>query len=76
MPLSELIEKKERCEAMKGTVPGKFVVCNPTTAEPTLVDFDDARVNDRHWIYSNEILVRRDAIPTSEFKDHHRAESK
>ncbi len=76
MPLSELIEKKQRGEAMKGTVPGKFVVYNPTTAEPTLVDFTDSRVNDRHWIYSNEILLRKDVIPASEFRDYQRAESK
>jgi hypothetical protein len=76
MPLSELIEKKERGEAMKGTVPGKFVVYNLITAEPTLVDFKDARVSNRHWIYSNEIPVKRDVIPASEFKTYHRAESR
>lgn len=76
MPLSELIEKEERGEAMKGTVPKKFVVYNPTTAEPTLVDFNDARVSDRHWIYSNESPVRRDVIPASEFKYYHKPESK
>ena len=74
MPLSKLIEKKETGEAMKGTVPGKFVVYNPTTAEPTLVDFNDARVSDRHWIYSNEIPVRRDVIPASEFRNYHKPE--
>jgi hypothetical protein len=76
LPLSELIEKKEKGEAMKGTIPGKSVVYNPTTAEPTLVELSDARVNDRHWIYSNEIPVRRDLIPASEFKSYQRTESK
>ena len=76
MSLSELVEKKQRGEAMKGTVPGKFVVYNPTTAEPTLVDFSDSRVNDCHWIYSNEIPVRKDVIPASEFREYQRAESK
>ena len=75
MPLSELIEKKERGEAMKGAVRGKFVVYNPTTAEPTLVNFSDPRVSDRHWIYSNETPIRKDIIPASEFKDYHRAKS-
>ncbi len=76
MSLLKLIEKKERGEGMKGTVPGKFVVYHPITADPTLVDFNDARVSDRHWIYSNESLVKRDVIPASEFKNYHRAKSK
>jgi len=71
MTLSELIEKKERGAAMRGTVKGKVVVYNPSTAEPTLVDSADHRVGNRHWFYSNETPVRIDLIPPLEFKNHH-----
>ena len=70
--LSELIEKKERGEAMKGTIPLKGVTYHPLTAEPMLVDIDDERISDRHWFYSNEITIPRDVIPPTEFKDYHR----
>jgi hypothetical protein len=76
MSLTDYISQHEKTkELRKDLEPGKMIVWNPLTAEPTVVGVDDRRVSDSRWQYLNEIIFQKPVVPASELKGHYKARS-
>ena len=76
MNLADYISQHEKTKEMRENLePGKMIVWNPLTAEPTVVGVDDRRVSDYTWQYLNEVLVPESIIPASRFKGYHKVQS-
>ena len=76
MSLADYISQHEKTKEMRNDLePGKMIVWNPLTAEPTIVGVDDRRVSDSTWQYLNEVLVPKSLIPASELAGYHKAQT-
>ena len=74
MSLADYISQHEKTKELRNNLePGKMIVWNPLTAEPTIVGLEDKRVYDSKWQYLNEILVPKPVIPVAELAGYHKA---
>jgi hypothetical protein len=75
MSLADYISQHEKTKELRTNIePGKMIVWNPLTAEPTIVGVEDTRVYDSRWQYLNEILVPESVIPVAELAGYHKAQ--
>ena len=72
MSLSKYIFKHKKSRELKKNMKlGESIVYDPLTAEPTIISLNDPRKYFPIWMYFNEILIPKQIIRSSEFKNYH-----